>query len=96
MIEDIKSEDLNKFDEHTIRTKSDEAKRVKKSLSKKDRIDEVIDLKEKRRKQMMRDNRKRGIIEYDYSKKRENSESPRRNTTNYSKSKSKTRKSKSK
>ena len=45
---------------------------------------------------MMRDNRKRGIIEYDYYKKRENSESPRRNTTNYSKSKSKTKKSKSK
>ena len=96
MIEDIKSEDLNKFDEHSIRTKSDEAKRVKKRESKKDRIDEVIDLKEKRRKQMMRDNRKRGIIEYDYYKKRENSESPRRNTTNYSKSKSKKKKSKSK
>ena len=95
-IEDIKSEDLNKFDEHSIKTKSDEAKRVKKRQSKKDKIDEVIDLKEKRRKEMRRDNRKRGIIEYDYNKREKTySESPRLKTKN-SRSKSKTKQSKSK
>ena len=96
-IEDIKSEDLNKFDEYTIKTKSDEAKRVKKRQSKKDQINEVIDLKEKRKKQMRRDNRKRGIIEYDYNKKKENNnDSQRLNTKNFSRSKPKKSKSKSK